>query len=53
MELAHDLEMKGPLPVAAVYFKPPPVPMKYEYAKESCDSLVKTKLFPNLYEEVD
>jgi myo-inositol-1-phosphate synthase len=54
LKLAHDLGMKGPiLPVAAVYCKTPPVPMKYEDAKESCDSLAKTKVFPQLYEEVD
>lgn len=54
LKLCHDLGMKGPiLPVAAVYCKTPPVPMKYEDAKESCDSLAKTKVAPQLYEGVD
>ena len=54
LKLCHDLGMKGPiLPVAAVYCKTPPIPMKYEDAKDACDSLAKTKIFPQLYEEVD
>jgi myo-inositol-1-phosphate synthase len=54
LKLAHDLGMKGPIhPVAAVYCKTPPVPMKYEDAKESCDSLAKTKVAAKLYEEID
>lgn len=54
MKLCHDLGMKGPiLPVAAVYCKTPPVPMKYEDAKESCDSLAKTRVVSQLYEEID
>jgi myo-inositol-1-phosphate synthase len=53
LKLAHDLGMKGPIhPVAAVYCKTPPVPMKYEDAKESCDSLAKTKVV-KLYEGID
>jgi myo-inositol-1-phosphate synthase len=54
LKLAHDLGMKGPIhPVAAVYCKTPPVPMKYEDAKESCDSLARTKVVAKLYEEID
>jgi myo-inositol-1-phosphate synthase len=54
LKLCHDLGMKGPIhPVAAVYCKTPPVPMKYEDAKESCDSLAKTRVVSQLYEEVD
>ena len=46
--------MKGPIhPVAAVYCKTPPIPMKYEDAKEACDELARTKVAPKFWEEVD
>ena len=46
--------MKGPIhPVAAVYCKTPPVPMKYEDAKEACDSLARTKVVTELYQDID
>jgi len=54
LKLCKDLGMKGPIhPVAAVYCKTPPVPMKYEDAKEACDSLAKTKVVAELYQDID
>lgn len=54
LRLCQDLGMSGPiLPCCAVYSKTPPVPIKYEEAKEMCDELAKTKIAPKLYEGID
>jgi myo-inositol-1-phosphate synthase len=54
LRLCQDLGMSGPiLPCCAVYSKTPPVPMKYEEAKEACDELARTKVVPKLYEGLD
>ena len=54
LRLCQDLGMSGPiLPCCAVYSKTPPVPIKYEEAKEMCDELAKTKVVSKLYEEID
>jgi hypothetical protein len=46
--------MKGPMVFpAAIYCKTPPVPLKYEDAKENCDELAKTKVVAKLYEGYD
>jgi myo-inositol-1-phosphate synthase len=54
LKLGHDLGMKGPMiEPSAIYCKTPPIPLKYEDAKENCDELAKTKVVTKLYEGYD